>query len=318
MAFRIAISHRLEYKLFDSLKEHHKLIEPKEDEFSKEELLGHIKHVDIIITIFGFVIDKSMMDQATNLRLIANYGAGYNNIDTDYAVSKGIHVTNTPLSVVEPTAELGMGLLLSLSRKIAYLHHQIVNHETIRWGLFDNLGMTLQHKKLGVIGCGRIGTSFARKAKAFGMEISYYNRNRKPESIEMEIGMTYKPFEKILKDSDVISINTPLSKKTYHLIDEPELSKIKRGGLIINTARGAVINERALIKFLANGHLGGAGLDVFENEPEIPHELRKLDNVVLVPHIGTASYDDRKGMGDEVIKNVNQFINGEEPDALVC
>ncbi|MBO7627860.1 MAG: dihydrofolate reductase, partial [Paludibacteraceae bacterium] len=254
-----------------------------------------------------------IIDAGARLKIISNFGVGFNNVDIDYAKSKGIVVTNTPDPVVEPTAELAFALMSTLSRRIAECNRKLHTKDSIRWGVMENLGTGLYNKTLGIVGMGRIGQSVAKRAAVSGMKIIYYNRHRLPEDIERKYSAEYVSLDSLLSQSDYISLHTPLNESTYHLIDAEALSKMKKGVFLVNTARGPVIDESALVVALECGHIGGAGLDVFEKEPEINNGLLGRDNVILVPHIGTATVEARIAMGRYAVKNITLFFDGESP-----
>ena len=257
------------------------------------------------------------MDAATKLKIIANYGVGYNNIDVDYATRKGIVVTNTPQPVTEPTAEMAIALMYAVARRVAECDRKLRTPNAIEWGVLKNLGMSLYGKTLGIIGLGRIGKAIARRAIASGMNIVYYNRHQLSPNEETEYQAQYLPLEKLLKTSDVISISTPLTDETHHLIDSPQFELMKPTSIVINTARGAVINEAALVQALQNKKIWGAGLDVYEFEPNITPELLKLDNVVLAPHNGTATIDARNAIARDACRNIIEFFNGNKDISIV-
>ena len=317
MAYKVLVTHRIPFEGMDLPEGEFEITAPDDKHFSREELLQIISRYDALIPVFGFPIDRSLIEQGNNLQIIANFGVGYNNIDVATATEKGIMVTNTPQTVIEPTAELAFALLLAVTRRIAELDHKLKNRQDLRWEVMANLGHTLQNKTLGIIGMGNIGKSFALKARAFGMNILYYSRSRLSITDEETYGAQYMDMDELLKHADVISLHTPLTDQTHHMLDEEAFSKMKQGACIINTARGAVIHEEALIRYLRKGHLGGAGLDVFEFEPEISEGLLVLDNVVVVPHIGTANYETRKAMAGEAASNVAAFFRGHQPPNLI-
>ena len=317
MAHRVLLTHRIPIEGMDLPKGDFQITVPEDKHFSAEQLHQMIPEYDALIPVFGFQIDRSLIEKADKLKIIANFGVGYNNIDVVAASEKGIMVTNTPKTVIEPTAELAFSLLLAVTRRIAELDHKLKNQEPVPWEVMANLGHTLQDKQLGIIGMGNIGKSLALKARAFGMHIMYHTRHRMGITDEKTYSAQYAGLEELLRTSDVISLHTPLNRETRHLLDDAAFRKMKQGALIINTARGAVIHEEALISHLHNGHLGGAGLDVFEFEPKISDGLLELDNVVVVPHIGTANYETRKAMGEEAAKNVFEYFRGNTPPNLV-
>jgi len=317
MAYNVLLTHRIPTEGMDLPGGDFHITIPEEKHFTAEELYRMIPEYDALIPVFGFQIDRSLIEKGASLKIIANFGVGFNNIDVAAATEKGIMVTNTPKMVIEPTAELAFSLLLAVTRRIAELDHKLKNREPVRWEVMANLGHTLQNKTLGIIGMGNIGKSFALKARAFGMNILYFNRSPLSITDEKTYSARYADLDELIRSSDVISLHTPLTEKTHHLLDDAAFKKMKQGAFVINTARGAVIHEEALIRHLQNGHLGGAGLDVFEFEPEISQGLLKLNNVVVVPHIGTANYETRKAMGEEAALNVAEYFRGKRPPNLI-
>jgi len=317
MAYKVLLTHQIPVEGMKLPKEDFEITVPDGKHFTRQELEERIPDHDALIPVFGFPIDRKLIEKAEKLKIVANFGVGFNNIDVAAASERGIRVTNTPKTVIEPTAELAFALLLSLTRRVCELDHKIKGGEELQWEVMANLGHTLQHKTLGIIGMGNIGRSFALKAKAFGMNIMYHSRTPLKITDESTYGASFVDFDTLLRESDVLSLHAPLTEETHHLLDEQALQKMKPGAFIINTARGAVIHEEALVKSLRDGHLGGAGLDVFEYEPQISEGLLELENVVLVPHIGTANYETRKAMGEEAAINVYEFFMGHRPPNLV-
>lgn len=313
---KVLMAHNFKREGFTGLEGKFEVIYPTERMFSRDEILERIADVDVLVPNFSFQTDKEIMDAGKNLKLISNYGVGYNNIDVDYAASKGIAVTNTPQSVLEPTAELCFALMSATARKVAYYNHKLHNGVRLDWGLFGDLGMPLYRQTLGIYGMGRIGQAVARRAVASGMRIMYYNRHRLPIEIEERYNATFVDFDALLKESDILSLHAPATKETYHLIGEEQLSKMKNTAILINTARGQLVNDRALAKALKEGKLFAAGLDVFENEPKILPELLELDNAIVCPHAGTSTYAARIAMEKEVEKNIINFFEGKEIDKV--
>lgn len=310
------MAHNFKREGFANIEGKYELIYPEGKMFSREEILERIADVDVLVPNFSFHTDKEIIDAGKNLKLISNYGVGYNNIDVDYAASKGIAVTNTPQSVLEPTAELCFALMTATARKIAYYNHKLHSGVRLDWGLYGDLGMPLYGQTLGLYGMGRIGQAVARRALASGMKILYHNRNRLPKEIEDRYEATYVDFDILLKESDVISLHAPATPETYHLIGEDQLKKMKNTAILINTARGQLVDDKALAKALKNGQIYAAGLDVFENEPKIIPELLELDNAIVSPHAGTSTYAARLAMQKEVAKNIINFFEGGEIDKV--
>ncbi|MFP4621074.1 MAG: NAD(P)-dependent oxidoreductase [Bacteroidales bacterium] len=317
MAHKVLVTHLIPAEGLKALEENFEVKLPENKHFSHEELADMIPEYDALITTFKFKVGRDLIEKGKKLKIIANYGVGYNNIDVEAATENNISVTNTPKTVIEPTAELAFALLLSLVRRVAEYDRKIKHKEDIQWEVMANLGHTLEGKTMGIIGMGNIGKSMALKAKAFGMNMLYYNRTPLDYTDEKAYSAYYTKFEELLRRSDVVSLHTPLTEETHHLLDSDEFMKMKQGAFVINTARGAVINEKALIRYLRNGHLGGAGLDVYEFEPNISEELLEMSNVVLVPHIGTANYETRKAMAEEAANNVIKYYKGLRPPNLV-
>lgn len=278
--------------------------------FTKEEVLEMIPDYEVLVPNFSFYTDKEIIDRAVKLELISNYGVGFNNIDVDYATKKGIVVTNIPNSTREPTAEFAFALLLAAGRRIGYYDRKLRTAEGVSWGIYAESGMQVYGKTLGIIGMGRIGQSLARRAVASGMEIIYHNRNRLDKAVEQQYNARYVALEELLKTADYISLNAPYTPQTHHMIGEEQLNMMKPTAVFINTARGSMVDERALAKALKENTIWAAGLDVFENEPHILPELLELDNVVLAPHAATKTIEDRINMSIEMTQNIVGFYEG--------
>lgn len=318
MKIRILVTYNILKESFADAPDNYEFILPSAPSFTKEEIIERLPECDGLLSMFNFPIDKDIIDAGARLKIISNFGVGFNNVDIDYAKSKGIVVTNTPDPVVEPTAELAFALMSALSRRVTECNRKLQTGDDIRWGVMENLGTGLYNKTLGIVGMGRIGQAVAKRAAVSGMKIIYYNRHRLPEDIEKKYSAEYVSLDSLLSQSDYISLHTPLDESTFHLIDAEALSKMKKGVFIINTARGPVVDESALVAALECGHIGGAGLDVFEKEPEINNGLLGRDNVIVVPHIGTATVEARIAMGRYAVKNITLFFDGESPLSRVC
>lgn len=284
---------------------------PQNKDMKREQVLEMIPDYEVLIPNFSFYTDKEIMDRGTKLEIISNYGVGYNNIDVDYATRKGIAVTNIPKTTCEPTAELAFALLLAAGRRIGYYDRKLREHRAIDWGVYGDAGMSIFGKTLGIIGMGRIGQALARRAVASGMSIIYNNRNRLSKDIEECYGAKYVSFDELLRTADYISLNAPSTPETLKMIGENELSIMKPTAVFINTARGNMVDEKALAKALKEEKIWAAGLDVYENEPKISPELLALDNVVLAPHAGTKTIEDRYKMAEEMIQNIIGFYEGK-------
>ncbi len=300
----------------DVLKSSFQVTHPTEGKYTRQQLLSMIPEFEGILAA-GHGMDAEIIRAAKNLKIISVYGAGYDSVDVDEASRNNILVANAPESVTESTAELAFGLMISLMRNIAMRDRWLRQNPGSSWGMMMNEGESLFGKNLGIIGLGRIGKALARRAQAFGMKVFYYNRTQFDKDVEDKLGVRYLSLDDLLRTADVVSLNTPLTPQTRHLIGERELGLMKTSAYLINTARGEVVDEQALIKHLQQGKLAGAGLDVFEKEPHIPEALLKLDNVVLTPHIGTAVHDVRVQMTIEACQNIIDFFNGKMPASTI-
>jgi lactate dehydrogenase-like 2-hydroxyacid dehydrogenase len=299
------------------LQDQFDIIYPESFSFNESELKQHIVDADGILSVFTLPLRAEVLQRARQLQIISNFGVGYNNIDLDYATAKGIAVCNTPDAVTEPTAEMAMGLMIALMRRISETDRKLRSAPGLKWGMMENLGSSLYGKTLGIIGLGRIGRALARRAVASGMKVIYFNRTKPDASDELGYGANWVPFNSLIQQSDIISLNCPLTDDTHHLIGENQISQMKDGVFIINTSRGAVIDERALVRNLLNGKLGGAGLDVFEEEPTISRELLLMDNVVLTPHNATGTIDTRIITAREASANIIRFFQGNRDISIV-
>jgi len=266
---------------------------------------------EVLVSTFDKRVDREMISRMPRLRLIANFGAGYNNIDLDACRERGIRVTNTPNAVVEPTAELAFALMLAVSRKVCLRDRQLRDGESEPMAVMNNLSAGLYGKTLGIIGMGRIGQALARRAMACGMKIVYHNRHRLPEEIEQRYAARYLPQDVLLQQADVVSLNLPYTPETHHLIGAPQLTLMRSTAYLVNTARGAHVDEEALIRALKAGQIAGAALDVYEHEPQIADELLRMPNVVLSPHTGTGTWEGRLAMCEEVTDNILAFADNE-------
>jgi len=282
---------------------------------SKSELIEAVKSVDILVPTVTDRIDSAVLSQAgPDLRLIANYGTGVDHIDLATARQRGITVTNTPDVLTEDTADMTMALLLSVPRRLAEGVRVLHAGDWAGWSPTWMLGHRIYGKRLGIIGMGRIGQAVARRAKGFGLSIHYHNRHRVHEEIEEELEATYwESLDQMLARVDFVSVNCPHTPATYHLLSARRLKLLQPHAVVINTSRGEVIDENALTRMLAAGEIAGAGLDVFENEPAVNPKLLAMDNVVLLPHMGSATVEGRVDMGEKVLVNIKTFVDGHNP-----
>jgi glyoxylate reductase len=279
---------------------------------SNEELIRKIKNVDGIISLLTEKFDKETIDYLKKCKVIANYAVGFNNIDIEYAKKRGIVVTNTPDVLTDATAEIAASLILSCARRITESERFMRAGKFKGWepNLFK--GIELNGKILGIIGAGRIGQATARRMKGFGCKIVYFSKTRKVE-FENELGAKKVSLNRIMKSSDIISIHLPLNNGTTKLLNKSKLDLLKSSAILVNTARGEIVDEKYLIKMLKRGGLFSAGFDVYENEPMVNPELLKLSNVVLLPHIGSSTIETRDNMALLAAKNVLAVLNGKKP-----
>jgi len=282
------------------------------------ELAEAVRIADVLVPTVTDKIDAPLLAQVgPNLKLIANFGNGVDNIDVQAALSRGITVTNTPGVLTEDTADMTMALIMAVARRIPEGAGMIPEDTWTGWSPTFMLGHRITGKRLGIVGMGRIGQALARRAKAFGLSIHYHNRRRVPARIEDELEATYwESLDQMLARMDIVSVNCPHTPATYHLLSARRLKLMKPEAIIVNTARGEIIDETALARLLESGDLGGAGLDVFEHEPAVNPRLVRLarqGKVVLLPHMGSATQEGRVDMGEKVIVNIKTFMDGHRP-----
>ena len=282
---------------------------------STSDLAEALKTCDVLVPTVTDRIDGKLLAQAgPNLRLIANYGAGVDHIDLASARQRGITVTNTPDVLTEDTADMTMALLLAVPRRLTEGERSLRVGDWSGWSPTWMLGHRIYGKRLGIIGMGRIGQAVARRARGFGLSIHYHNRHRVPEQVENDLEATYwESLDQMLARMDFVSVNCPHTPATYHLLSARRLKLLRPHAVVINTARGEIIDENALTRMLINGELAGAGLDVFEHEPAVNPKLIALDNVVLLPHMGSATQEGRIDMGEKVLINIKTFVDGHAP-----
>jgi glyoxylate reductase len=283
--------------------------------FTPDRLLDAMNRCDVLVPTITDRLDKSLLARAgERLKLIANFGAGVDNIDVATANARGFIVTNTPGVLTEDTADLTMGLIMAASRRLVEGANVVQAGGFTGWSPTWMMGRRIWGKRLGIIGMGRIGQALARRAAAFGLSIHYHNRKPVSPRIAEELGATYwESLDQMLARMDVISVNCPHTPATYHLLSARRLKLLQPHAIVVNTARGEVIDEGALANMLARGEIAGAGLDVYEHEPAINPKLLKLPNVVLLPHMGSATIEGRIDMGEKVIVNIKTFMDGHRP-----
>lgn len=286
---------------------------------SREELVAAVKEADVLVPTLSDKIDRSLIAQAgERLKLIANYGAGVDHIDVATARERGVLVSNTPGVSADDTADMALALILGVTRRIPEGLQRMQSGKWDGWAPTAFLGHRVSGKRLGILGMGRIGTAVARRARAFGMQIHYHNRRRLRPEIEEQYEATYwESLDQMLARMDVVSVNCPHTPSTFHLLNARRLKLLKPGAVIVNTSRGEVIDENAMVRMLKAGDIAGAGLDVYEHGAEIHPDLRGLANVVLLPHISSATLEGRTEMGEKVIVNIKTFDDGHRPPDLV-
>lgn len=283
----------------------------KDRQITKSELIKYAKDADGIVSLLSDKIDKEILSKLDNCKIIANYAVGYNNIDIQAANEKNIVVTNTPDILTDATADIAMALVLACSRNIVEGEKLVRDNKFTGWKPSLFLGVELKGKTFGIIGAGRIGYATAQRAKAFGTKIIYFNRSRN-EKLEKELGAKKVSLSTLMKTSDIVSVHLPLTKDTYQIVDKDMLQLLKDTAIVINTARGEVIDEKELIKMLKSKRIFSAGFDVYENEPAINKDLLKLKNVVLLPHLGSATKEARENMALLCAKNVVNVLKGKK------
>lgn len=315
---KILITYDMFPESFGELAERYEVTRPAGRSFTYDEVLEMIPDYDVLCPMFSFKVDKALIDKGERLKLIANYAVGFDNIDVAYAAGKGITVTNTPDPVIAPTANLALGLMIDAARRITENdRHLRAGKKTDRAGILHGLGTQVSGKILGILGMGRIGKALAKRANACGMEVVYHNRRQLDIEEETRLNVTYVPLEELLSKSDFLSLNAPSTSETRHIIDGEALSAMKPEAILINTARGALVDEYALAEALKTGIIRAAALDVFEfGDHPIP-ELIALENVVMTPHIGTQTTTARLEMAQAVSDNVIGFLEGDRPVSRV-
>jgi glyoxylate reductase len=274
-------------------------------------LVKNVRNADGLISLLSDKIDRTVIDAMPKCRIIANYAVGYNNIDVDYAKSKGIIITNTPDVLTESTAEITLALTLACSRRLPEGQIMMKDNKFKGWGPKLLLGIELTGKYFGIIGAGRIGTAAAIRARAFGTNILYCSNNRN-ELLESETGAVKVSLSRLLSLSDIISLHLPLTPKSFHLLNKENLKLLKPVAILINTARGEIVDEKELIKILKSNKIFAAGFDVYENEPNINPDLLKLNNVVLLPHVGSGTFEARNKMAELAARNVIAVLSGKK------
>lgn len=285
-----------------------------EQSISREELLAKVPGADALVTLLTERVDAELLEAAgPQLKVVSNVAVGYDNIIVADCTARGVHATNTPGVLTEATADIAFGLILMATRRLGEGERLIRSGTPWKWGMFFLLGSSLQGKTLGVVGMGGIGQATARRAKAFGMEVVYQSRSEIDPAIAAELGARRVELDELLAISDVVSLHCPYGPNTHHLIGAEQLAAMKPEAYLVNTARGPIVDEAALAQALREGVIAGAGLDVFEKEPAVHPELLELENVALVPHLGSSTVETRTAMAVLASENTLAVLRGEDP-----
>lgn len=290
-------------------------LNPSDAPMNRQQLIAAMRNCDVLVPTVTDRIDAEMLAAAGDrLGLIASFGAGTDHIDLAAARARKIMVTNTPGVFTDDTADLAMALILLVPRRFAEAVRAIQAGKWEGWAPSTLLGHRIGGKQLGIVGMGRIGQAVAHRARAFGLNIAYHNRHRLPEALENMLGARYEPdLDTLVREADILSLNCPASPETRHIIDSRRIALMKPEAYLVNTARGDLVDEAALIEALESGKLGGAGLDVYTNEPAVDSRLLSLPNVVLTPHVGSATFEGREASGERVIANIRIWADGHRP-----
>ncbi|MEL6890889.1 MAG: D-glycerate dehydrogenase [Actinomycetota bacterium] len=266
----------------------------------------------VAVTLLTDRVDDAFLDAAPRLELVANVAVGFNNVDVDACTVRGVRVSNTPGVLTDATADLAMALVLMSTRRLGEGERLIRSRTPWKWGMFMMLGSGLQGRRLGIVGMGAIGVALGERARSFGMEVVYHNRRPVAADVEARLGARLLALDELLRTSDVVSLNCPYTPETHHLIDADALASMRPEAYLVNTARGPIVDEAALVGALRAGSIAGAGLDVFEHEPDVHPGLLDLDNAVLVPHLGSATIETRSAMASLAAENVQRFVASGE------
>ena len=315
---KVLVTGRLPEEVMAVIKEENHVEAHGEDRpMERQKLLDMVGDRDGLLCMITDRIDEEVLDRATHLKMIANLAVGYDNIDVAAATVREILVSNTPGVLTDATAEITFALILATARRVVEGDRRTRAGEFRFWAPLNFLGREVSGKTLGIIGLGSIGKAVAKRAKGFDMQILYHSRRRLEVSEENELGVSYADFNALLEQSDFVSLHVPLTDKTHHLISLRELKSMKTSAYLINTSRGPVVDEQALLKVLREGRIGGAGLDVYENEPVLAPGLTELKNVVLLPHVGSATIETRTRMGLKAAENLLAGLGGKRPPSCL-
>ena len=308
---KVLINYNMFCEDFVELKDKYAVTFPEEHCFDFEKLLEIIPEYDALSCLYNFPVTKKLIDRATRLKIIANFASGYDNIDVDYALKKGLTITNTPNAGIDSTANLALALIFATARRITECERKLRSNKEIK--TLETLGMHVTGQTLGILGLGRIGKALCKRAQACGMNVIYHNRHQLTSDEEIKLEVKYVSFEELLTESDYLSLNAPLTRETYHIIKEKEIKKMKPTAILINTARGLLVDEFALAEALKKRTIYGAGLDVFASGNIPIKELLNLENVVLTPHIGVQTWHSRIEMAKTVSNNIIGYFENDRP-----
>jgi lactate dehydrogenase-like 2-hydroxyacid dehydrogenase len=314
---KIYVTRRLPQPALDRIQEVFEMaINPDDRVLTKAEIVAGVRGQDALLCLLTDTIDAEIMDAEKNLRVLSNYAVGYNNVDVEAATARKLPVTNTPGVLTETSADLAFTLILSVARRVAEADKFTRDGKFHGWGPMMLLGHDVYGKTLGIVGLGRIGLATARRARGFGMNLLYTSRTPKRDA-EADLGASRVELDELLRESDFVSVHVPLSDETTHMIGARELSLMKPNAFLINTARGPIVDEAALVTALRDGSIAGAGLDVYEREPALEPGLMELDNTVLLPHVASATIETRTKMAMLAAENAIAVIEGRTPAHLV-
>jgi glyoxylate/hydroxypyruvate/2-ketogluconate reductase len=315
---RVLVTREVFDETLDYLRAHCEVIDNQKDQpYAPEALAAALADCDGLMCALTDRVDAALLARAPRLKAVANIAVGYNNIDVPACTARGVMATNTPGVLDDSTADLAWALMLGTARRITEVERRIRAGEWTGWRLKQWLGVDVHHATLGIVGMGRIGQAIARRALGFEMKVVYHNRKRIAPELERKCNAAYVALDELLAQSDFIVLQVPYSPETHHLIAAAQLKKMKPSAILINSTRGGVVDDAALVAALQDGTIRGAGLDVYENEPKIHPEFLKLDNVVLAPHIGSSTEATRKAMAMLAARNLVAALKGEIPPNLV-
>lgn len=316
---RVVITGRIPAEAVTKLREQHDVDAwPDDQTIPRGVMLQKVAGADAVATLLTEQVDDEFLDAAGDqLKIVANVAVGYNNIDVPACQRRSVLVTNTPRVLTDATADTAFGLLLNVTRRFGEGERLVRSGASWQWGMFFLLGTGLQGKTLGIIGMGQIGVAMAKRAAAFGMRVVYTDDHALDAQLQRELGATQVGLSELLKSSDVITVHCPYLDSTHHLLSTEQFAAMKNTAFVVNSARGPIVDEEALVQALRDGQIAGAGLDVYENEPTVHPALREMQNVVLLPHLGSATIETRTAMAVLAADNINAVLAGGQPMTAV-